>query len=169
MTVLASETAFFGTLLMAYLYLSLSNSVTPQPALTRLIIPTINTAILLVSAGTAWLSNRSIRQGNVPALQRLLMITLALGLLFVAAQIYEFTRSGMLPDDREFGGVYFALIGFHALHVLAGVIVLVINLLRARLGDFSARRHIAVEMGTWFWFYVTGVWLVLFTVLFVVR
>jgi heme/copper-type cytochrome/quinol oxidase subunit 3 len=167
--VLAAETVFFGTLVMVYLYLRAGAD---QPPLAdrsgeNLALPVINTAILLLSAGTAWWGVRAIRRGSRSGLTTSLLITLLLGLLFVAGQVAEFSRSGMQPDDAEFGGVFFTLMGFHALHVLAGVIVLIANLIRARLGDFDARHHLAVELGQWFWAYVTGVWLVLFAALYV--
>jgi cytochrome c oxidase subunit 3 len=52
--------------------------------------------------------------------------------------------------------------------VLAGVFFLALNLLRAQLGDYSAQRHEAVETGTWFWYYVCAVWVVLFTALYLI-
>jgi heme/copper-type cytochrome/quinol oxidase subunit 3 len=94
------------------------------------------------------------------------MITLILGMLFVLGQIVEFNHSGMAPDDPAFGGVYFTLIGFHAVHVLAGVIVLGINLVRTQAGDFGPGHYIPLQMGTWFWQYVVAVWLVLYAVLY---
>ena len=72
----------------------------------------------------------------------------------------------MRIDDQAFGGVFFTLMGFHGLHVLAGVVFLSINLARARLGDFSPARYDAVEIGTWFWYYVAAVWIVLFAALY---
>jgi cytochrome c oxidase subunit 3 len=94
------------------------------------------------------------------------MLTLLLGLVFVTIQIYEFSHAGMRINDQAFGGVFFTLMGFHGLHVLAGVVFLIINLVRTRLGDFSPNRYEAVELGTWFWYYVTAVWVVLFGALY---
>ena len=167
--VLAAETVFFGTLVMVYLYLRADTGQSPlaDHSAENLALPVANTAILLLSAFTAWWGVRSIRRGSRSGLITSLLITLLLGLLFVAGQLVEFSRSGMQPDDAEFGGVFFTLMGFHALHVLAGVIVLIANLIRARLGDFDSRHHLAVELGQWFWAYVTGVWLVLFAALYV--
>jgi cytochrome c oxidase subunit 3 len=95
-------------------------------------------------------------------------LTVMLGLVFVAGQVYDFTRSGMSVGDAAFGGYFFALITFHALHVVAGMILLALNLLRSYWGDFTARSHEAVTLGAWFWFYVTGVWLVLYAALYLV-
>jgi cytochrome c oxidase subunit 3 len=64
--------------------------------------------------------------------------------------------------------VFFALMGFHALHLLAGMVILVICLIRAGLGDFTPSRHEAVTLGAWFWTFVVVVWLVLFAALFLV-
>jgi cytochrome c oxidase subunit 3 len=169
LVVLASETTLFATLLMAYLYLRTSLS---QTAFTRVstsdtLIAAVNTGILLLSAWIAGQAVSAIRRGDRRGLVQRLLITLALGLVFVGGQIFEFNRSGMAPNDPSFGGVYFALMGFHALHVLVGIVILAVNAIRARLGDFTARRHTAVKVGTWFWYYVTGVWVVLFVGLYV--
>ena len=85
----------------------------------------------------------------------------------MAGQIIEFNHAGLHIDDQAFGGVFFTLIGFHALHLLAGVFFLGLNLIRANLGDFSGERYEAVELGSWFWYYVTAVWVVLFMALYI--
>ncbi len=58
--------------------------------------------------------------------------------------------------------------GFHAVHVIAGVIMLVLLLWRTFLGDFTARRHIAIQIGAWFWYFIVAVWVVLFSALYLV-
>jgi cytochrome c oxidase subunit 3 len=130
--------------------------------------PAVNTLLLVVSSLTAALGKRAIAHGQHTALRRWSGITLLLGLVFVFGQVYDFTHSGMSPSDAAFGGVFFALIGFHALHVLAGVVILGLIELRALLGDFSEHNYTLVEIGTWFWYFVTGIWLVLFTSLYLV-
>jgi len=54
------------------------------------------------------------------------------------------------------------------LHVVAGMVIVILAYLRARLGDFSAHRHIAVQVSAWFWYFVTAVWVVMFLGLYVV-
>lgn len=168
--VLASETALFATLVMSYLLLRTGQAGWPymHPSISRLALPAFNTGLLLVSAVMAWRSDRAIQGGKADQLKTGLALACLLGLLFIAGQTLEFTRSGMRPDDPAFGGVFFALMGFHGLHVVAGTVVLGLNLLRAQLGDFDQDRHTAVDMGTWFWYYVTAVWLVLFAVLYLI-
>jgi cytochrome c oxidase subunit 3 len=167
---LGSETAFFGMLLAAYLYLrsDLGSWQLSQATLARLAIPAVNTLLLIISAVTAALGQRAIHKGKASPLQSWMGVTLLLGVIFVAGQVYEFTSTGMSPSDQAFGGVFFTLMGFHALHLIAGCLVLALVLVRARLGDFTARKHVAVDIGTWFWFYVVAVWVVLFSALYLV-
>mgnify|MGYP000916649847 FL=1 len=167
--VLGSETFFFGTLVSAYLFM---RGVYPWPLdgapLSRLVIPAANTLLLLVSVLTMYLALRAARAGGKAALVTWSTVTLALGLVFVGGQVLEYTSNGMMPGDQGFGGVFLTLMGFHALHLLAGVVMLALIAMRARLGDFTPRRHTAVEVGAWFWYYVAGVWAVLFTILYLI-
>jgi len=164
--ILTSESVFFATMLVAYIALRKQDSWLVEHTLARLTIPIANTAVLLFSAISAWRGTVSIRDGKTSGSQGWQILTLLLGLVFVTIQIYEFSHAGMRINDQAFGGVFFTLMGFHGLHVLAGVVFLIINLVRTRLGDFSPNRYEAVELGTWFWYYVTAVWVVLFGALY---
>jgi cytochrome c oxidase subunit III len=168
--VLGAETIFFGTLVVSYIASRMGGlaSPFPQAEIFHFTIPVINTSVLLLSAIAGGVALRGIRRGRRGLLVTGLSIALLLGLVFVAGQVIEFSRSGMSPSDTAFGGVFFALLGFHALHVVSGVVVLGLLLLRARLGDFNPRRHTAIQAGMWFWYYVTAVWVVLFIVLYLV-
>ena len=167
---LGSETVFFGTMISAYLYLRASQATWPfgHALLAQFGLPAINTLVLLASAATAALASRSVRKGERAGLLAWLQVTLVLGLAFIGLQAFEYINSGMTPSDQAFGGVFFTLMGFHALHMVAGVVMLALVLARAQGGDFSKRRHTAVDIGTWFWYYVVAVWVVLFSVLYLV-
>jgi heme/copper-type cytochrome/quinol oxidase subunit 3 len=170
LVVIASETAFFGTLLMSYLYLRTGQADWPfaHPSLPRLVVPGINTLILIASAVVAWSAQRASGRGDRPALKFRLMLSLALGLVFIAGQVFEFTRTGMRPDDLAFGGVFFALMGFHGLHVLAGQILNGMSAYRLEQGALDDGLRASIEAGVWFWTYVVAVWIVLFAALYVV-
>ena len=166
--ILTSESVFFATLLVAYAALRDQNSWLIDHSLARLTIPLINTAILLLSVIPAWYAVVNIRNENQSVLLISLIATFMLGLVFVAGQVYEFNHAGFHINDQAFGGVFFTLMGFHALHVIAGEVFLVINIIRTRLGDFSSSAYSPVEISTWFWYYVTVVWLVLFIALYII-
>jgi cytochrome c oxidase subunit 3 len=164
---LATESVFFATLIAAYVALRAQTGWPIDRSISNLAAPIVNTGILLVSTWTATQSHLNIRKGNSTALQNWLVITLLLGLLFVAGQIYDFKHAGMKVNDQAFGGVFFTLMTFHALHVLAGVVILALNTVRSHWGDFTQQRHTAIEIGTWFWYYVAAVWVVLFVALYI--
>ncbi len=166
--ILASESIFFATMLVAYISLRDQTILPVEHTLRRLITPIANTLILLVSTFFAWRATGSIQRGRTSTLKSCLLSTVLLGCIFIAGQIYEFSHGGMHINDQAYGGIFFTLLGFHGLHVLAGLVFLIINLLRARLGDFSVTHHEAIVLGTWFWYYVAAVWLILFAALYLI-
>ena len=168
--ILGPESVFFGMLISAYFFLRASQPNWPyiQVSLQRLILPGANTLLLLLSALTIFLGNKAIRRSDTQGLMRWLAMTLLLGIVFIGGQVLEFRGNGMSPSDHGFGGVFFALMGFHALHIVAGMVVLGLVWMRARLADFNAEKHLAVDVGMYFWWYVTAVWVVLFGVLYLV-
>lgn len=168
--VLGTETVLFGTLVMTYLFLRAGGTETvfAHPKSIDVMIAGLNTLVLLASSFLAWNAHRNVQKGHIRSLKTDLLFSLLLGTIFVAGQIFEFKHSGMRINASVFGGVFFALISFHALHVLAGMTVLALNYARTRLGDFNAKHHVAITVGTWFWYYVVMVWVVLFTILYLV-
>lgn len=166
--VCASESILFGTMLSAFLFTRSANEAaaagTGQPG--RLVLPVVNTVILLISLLFAGLAARSASRNSQAGLRTALWATLALGLIFLVGQAYEFIHSGMSLAGPSLGGITFALISFHGMHVIAGIILTSLILLRSYLGDFTGGKAGPVQDGAWFWVYVTAVWLVLFVALF---
>ncbi len=170
LTVIASEVFFFATALSAYFFLRLEHPEWSLPAHTPtgLWAPSLNSLLFLASAVVIWRAERAAAADRPRAAQLALGATLVLGLVFIGGQIFDFSQSGLKPDDATFGGIFLALIGFHAVHVLAGMIYLGITLARARVGDFSAKHHTSITLCAWFWYFVVAVWLVLFGALYLI-
>lgn len=166
--ILMSESVLFGTLLAAYAAMRDQAHWVTGHGLPWLGFPLANTMILLLSTWPAALASARLRANPGSHVRGLLLLTLGLGLVFVVGQVYEFMRAGLRVNDAAFGGVFFALIGFHALHLLAGVVVLLLNLAREPQTSYSAGDLDAIEVGSLFWYYVVAVWLVLFTVLYLI-
>jgi len=125
-----------------------------------------NTVVLLVSSLTMHLAVRALRRDDRRALVRRLVATTLLGLVFLVGQGVEFNRlGGWQPAGSLSRTLFDVLAGMHGLHVTAGLVLLGVVLARARLGQFSARRHLAVSAAEIYWHFVTAVWLVLFAVL----
>ncbi len=167
--ILTTDGVLFGTLLMAYLYLRTAADTIPfagEPPI-HLLLPILNTGILLLSLAAAWRAWSVARRDGARS-SNWLAIVLLLGCVFVVGQVAEFARSGMQPNDSLFGGAFFALIGFHALHVIAGIVFLAFTSARARVGDFSNGMTATIESAVWFWSFVVGVWVILFAALYLV-
>jgi cytochrome c oxidase subunit III len=131
-------------------------------------LPTINTIELLASSVTMQLAVNAIKRGDRIGLRNWLIPTIVLGVLFVAGQGYEYTKLGFLPRDGIFAGVFFTLTGFHGAHVTGGIIFNSLCFFRTLRGQFSARRHLAVEAASLYWHFVDVVWIGLFTTIYIV-
>lgn len=168
---ISSEVMFFGGLFATYFSARASFSgawgpPAPAPELEILPVPLPITLILLSSSVTMHWAVRAIARGNQRALRGWLIVTLSLGILFLAGQLYDYTTLGFGISDGVYGTVFFTLTGFHGAHVFGGVVGLLILTARAAAGQFSARNHVAVEAVSYYWHFVDAVWLALFTTLY---
>jgi cytochrome c oxidase subunit 3 len=129
-------------------------------------IPAINTFLLLSSGATITWAHWGLKQDNQKTLVRGLMATIALGLLFVAFQAYEYIHAyealNLTLPSGVYGSTFYMLTGFHGFHVTMGAIMLMAILGRSMKGHFSAHNHFAFEAVAWYWHFVDVVWLGLF-------
>jgi cytochrome c oxidase subunit 3 len=111
----------------------------------------------------------AIRRGDQRRLRMWVGLTLALGVIFLIGQVYDYTTLGFGISDGIFGTTFYTLTGFHGAHVFGGAVGLTIMLARALRGQFSARNHVAVEAVSMYWHFVDVVWIALFTTLYILR
>ena len=162
---ITSEALIFANLIAAFLYLEIRNGGGWRlPA--EMVFPVINTVILLSSSIPAHIAGLSIGKGNQRNLKLGLLFTIILGAIFLGGQAFEY--SGLLgqnfnPSSTIFGSSFFTLTGFHGLHVTIGLIFLLIVLIRALRGHFTQHKHFAVEAAEMYWHFVDGVWVVVFS------
>ncbi|MBI4319917.1 MAG: cytochrome c oxidase subunit 3 [Chloroflexi bacterium] len=168
---IASEAIFFGNLIAAYLYLRFSAQVPPSSALPRLelLTPSIFTIILLLSGVPAYYADRAIKRDDRRGLQLGLVLAALLGGIFLAGQGREYLSLGFTPQTNIFAAGFFTLTGFHGLHVVVGIGLLLAVFLLSLGGRFSSRRHFAVEVASTYWHFVDVVWIFLFTLLYVMQ
>jgi cytochrome c oxidase subunit III len=130
------------------------------------------TVLLVISSFTAQFAVWAIRRGDRTAFIRNLSVTVALGVVFLIMQGIDYAMLGAegitLAGAGTFGTTYYTLTGFHGAHVFGGVIMLAVVLYRGLAGQFSARHHDAVEAASLYWHFVDVVWIVLFTLLYIV-
>ena len=164
---ITSEALIFANFIAAYLYLEIRNGSWRLP--TELTYPLINTCILLASSIPVRFAGAAIVKGNQRNLKIGLFFTVLMGAAFLGGQAYEYTGlfgNHFTPSASIFGSSFFTLTGFHGLHVTVGVIFLLICLLRSLRGDFTAKRHFAVQAAEMYWHFVDGVWVVVFSLVY---
>ncbi|MSP12787.1 MAG: heme-copper oxidase subunit III [Chloroflexi bacterium] len=172
-TFLGSEVIFFGALIVTYL--TLHNRPTSGPTAHEslsLLIPTINTMILLISSVAMVMGLAALRDDNVKGMIRWILVTAGLGTLFLilkGVEYYEHSQEGLTPAVNVFGSVYYTLTGFHALHVLIGVLWMLAAVGLASRGRFSARNYIPIEIMGLYWHFVDLVWVAVFMVVYLIR
>lgn len=163
---IGAETMFFAGLIGAYVVFRAGSRVWPSGHLYLPVgVTWVNTFFLLLSCYTMHLAVKAIRTDNRSSLVNWLGITAVLGTTFLSIQGYEWTqlvRDGLTISTGMYGATFYTLIGCHGLHVLAAVVWLLVVVLQARQGRFSARRIVGVEICGMYWYYVGALWAVLF-------
>ncbi|MHA2251598.1 MAG: cbb3-type cytochrome c oxidase subunit I [Candidatus Kariarchaeaceae archaeon] len=175
---LASEVIFFGALIGTGFAMRLGSDNWPADPSKVLNVPVtaVNTFILICSSFTMAKALESISKGDVEKLKRYLLYTIALGTVFVGIQAYEYTElfhknKVALTDDAEFplfSSSFYLQTGFHGAHVTAGIILLIFVYLRARKGGYSKENHQYVEFVGLYWHFVDLVWIMLFTIIYLI-
>jgi cytochrome c oxidase subunit III len=169
---IASEVMFFGGLFATYFNARASATGhwgPPEGAHLDLPLAAVLTAILVASSFTMQFGVWAIRRGDQGKLRLWTGITLGLGILFLAGQLYDYSQLGFSIADDTFGTVFYTLTGFHGAHVFGGVVGLTIVLARAMRGQFSGRNHVAVEAVSMYWHFVDVVWIFVFSTIYLLR
>jgi cytochrome c oxidase subunit 3 len=139
----------------------------PTEELPHLLTPVlaINTVLLVGSSFTFEYAHKKLSGGDHKRFLAWLGVTLALGLAFVGGQVYEYhemiVKEGFTIASGLFGPAFFGLTGLHGLHVVTGVILMGILLVRGLMGQFSAGRDTAVRTVSMYWHFVDAIWLVI--------
>lgn len=168
---LGTDAMFFAGFIGAFLVLRAGAPVWPPPFQPRLPIEVtaVNTAVLLASGYTMARALRAIRRGDQAGLTRGLGWTAALGASFLGVQGYEWLRLvefGLTLSSGAYGATFYTLIGTHGVHVLGALAWLLITLVRAKRRRFTARDHVAVTLCGMYWYFVVGLWPVLYTLVY---
>jgi cytochrome c oxidase subunit 3 len=170
---LGSELATFGAVFAYYFWIR-SGPWNPGalglPDLTTSLV-LANTALLIASSFTLHWAHVSIRNRDRRRFVLGLAVTLLLGIVFIAGQVYEYyefiVAEGFSLTSGIFASAFFGLTGLHGLHVSMGAVLIAIVLVRALAGQYSAERHTSVSTVSMYWHFVDVVWIFLVVVLYV--
>jgi heme/copper-type cytochrome/quinol oxidase subunit 3 len=141
----------------------------PTAEVLNINITSIITFILLFSSLTMVLALEAFQHDNIRQGQLWLTATIVLGVIFVGTQIYEYTElvhEGLTLTGNLFGSAFYTLTGFHGTHVFIGVLLLLTLLLMSTSGKLNARNSLPVELIGLYWHFVDLVWLVIFTLVY---
>jgi len=169
---IVSEIMLFGAFFASYFFLRVVSNEGPWPP-EGLELPVgvagMNTAILVSSSFTIHWALEGVRRNNRRAMQMGLAMTWLLGATFLFIQINEYIHIGFSIRDGAFGSIFYGLTGLHGAHVFVGLTLLAFANIRAWRGHFGpdAKDHLGVEVPGIYWHFVDVMWIIVFTVVYV--
>jgi cytochrome c oxidase subunit 3/cytochrome o ubiquinol oxidase subunit 3 len=169
---LGSECLLFGALISTYLLYKGRSISGPKPHdVYDIPFTSASSFLLLMSSLTMVLALASIQRGDLQRLRLWLLATATLGGLFITGQVYEFTtfyKEGLSLSTNLFGSSFFVLTGFHGVHVSLGILMLLSLYGLSARGKLPAERSEVVELVGLYWHFVDIVWIVIFTVVYLI-
>ncbi len=133
----------------------------------ELMIPIANTIILVASSFIMHKGQAALKKNDIKGLQFWFGITAAMGIAFLFGQGYEYFHAEFGLTTNLFASCFYALTGFHGLHVTVGVLLILSVLWRSRTeGHYSSDSHFGVEAAEIYWHFVDVIWLVLFVLVY---
>jgi len=169
-TFIGSECLFFASLISTYMVYKGRSVVGPTPEeILDIPLTSISTFVLLMSSLAMVLALAAVTRGDRRWSRVWLLATAALGMAFLGFQAYEFTtfvHEGLTLKTNLFGSTFFVLTGTHGAHVAVGVLWLLTLFVRSLQGKLGPDKAINVEITGLYWHFVDVVWIVIFTVVY---
>lgn len=164
------EATVFGTLIAAYFYLRVGEPQWPPAGIKPpdLLLPTLNTGILLASSVSMVWADKSVGRGNMRALLLGLWVSIVLALVFLALKVVEYSTLDYQWDTYAYGSIVWTISGFHGAHVTALILKTIIVAVQSRFGNFRQGRVLVVQVNGIYWHFVVVAWIPLYIVLYLV-
>jgi Heme/copper-type cytochrome/quinol oxidase, subunit 3 len=171
LALIVAESAIFTIFVVAYIY-NLGRSLsgpTPQQVLE---VPIFATVCLLSSSLTIWIAERELHRSNIRMFGLWWLITWVLGLIFLGGTAVEWRKliyqDGLTIHTNLFGTTYYSLVGLHASHVTVGLIGILVVLILTLSGKVAVHHTERIGVFALYWHFVDAVWVVVFTVVYIV-
>ncbi len=169
---LGSECLFFGALISAHLlYRNATEGGPTRQEIYDIPYTSVSSFVLLMSSLTMVLALAAIQKGDQRRTRLWLLATAMLGASFIGGQVYEFTtfvQEGLTLSTSPFGSSFFVLTGFHGTHVAIGILMLLSLFAMSMIGKLPSADANKVEMVGLYWHFVDIVWIVIFTVVYLI-
>jgi cytochrome c oxidase subunit 3 len=167
---LASDVMLFAPFFAAYFLLRSTNQPWPPDGVELDVLrAALATIVLVASSFTLVVADHAHRRDDRAGMQRWLLVTIALGGLFIANQFAEYATLSFSASDHPYGSIYWGITGLHTAHVLGGLAAMALLYVRA------SRSPSLDEISPWadgislFWHLVDVVWLGVFTTIWIIR
>ncbi len=169
LTFLISESIMFGGFFITYLFTrAIHVEWPPEGTEVELLVPTINTIILVSSSFVIHQGDVAIKKNDVKGFRLWYVVTAAMGAIFLAGQVYEYLTLGYGLTTNIFANCFYLMTGFHGLHVFVGLLLILGVLWRSRRpGHYSDTKHTGIEMAEIYWHFVDIIWIILFGLLYI--
>ena len=168
---ITAEASIFTIFVVAYLYY-LGRDVSGPTPKEVLEIPYFGTVCLLSSSGFIMLAERAIEHGRMAAFRLWWSITILLGAIFLADTGMEWYKlivhDHLTIHTNLFGTTFYSLVGLHASHVIVGLLMMLVVMMFALTGHLRLENAERVKVLALYWHFVDAVWVVVFTVVYVV-
>jgi cytochrome c oxidase subunit 3/cytochrome o ubiquinol oxidase subunit 3 len=168
---ITAEASIFTIFVVAYLYYIGRDVSGPTPK-EVLEIPYFGTVCLLSSSGFIMLAERAIEHGRMAAFRLWWIVTILLGAIFLVDTGMEWykliVQDHLTIHTNLFGTTFYSLVGLHASHVIVGLLMMIVVMLFALTGHVRAEHAERVKVLALYWHFVDAVWVVVFTVVYVV-
>src|ERR1700723_3319992 len=168
---IAAEAAIFTIFVVAYLFYVGKSLTGPMPR-EVLSVPIFYTICLLSSSMTIHVAVKALRRGNVRVFGDWWLVTIALGAAFIYGTAMEWHRlifhDGLTISTNLFGTTYYSLVGLHGLHVVVGLLALSMVMVFTLVGNVRSEHAERVDVLSLYWHFVDAVWVVVFTVVYVI-
>jgi len=172
-TFIGSECLLFGSLISTYLVYQGQSVSGPTPhEILDIPLTSVSTFVLLMSSLAMVLALAAVTRGDTRWSRIWIATTAGLGLVFLGFQAYEFTtfvHEGLTLQTNLFGSTFFVLTGTHGAHVAVGVLWLLTLLVRSFQGKLGPDKAMVVEVTGLYWHFVDVVWIVIFTVVYLLQ
>jgi len=169
---LGSDCLLFGALISSYVLYRGASVKGPYPAdVFDIPYTSVSSFVLLASSLTMVLALAVIQRGDVGRCRIWLLATALLGMTFIGGQVYEFTtfyHEGLALSTNLFGTTFYVLTGFHGTHVAIGIVMLLTLLSLTFMGKITQENSETVELVGLYWHFVDIVWIVIFTVVYLI-
>ncbi len=168
---IVAKSAIFTIFVVAYLYYLGRDIAGPTPKQV-LDLPIFNTVCLLSSSLFIVLAERAIEHGKMAAFRIWWLVTMVLGIIFLAGTGMEWykliVKDHLTISTNLFGTTFYSLVGLHASHVIVGLLMMLVVAVLSLLGKVKPQHAERVKVLALYWHFVDAVWVVVFTVVYVV-